>query len=92
MEDDLLKVRDLAMIAQNTAEKGIMALSSHENVCAERYDGIKDRLKGIPRLFEILENQNKDMSKQSKLIYIGMGFCIAIPTLIEVFHIFIERK
>jgi hypothetical protein len=89
--------------AQRVADGAAHAISSHEQVCAERYDNIKLRLGSIPRLFEMIEGNKKDIdatmdkNKDSisddikgltKLVYIGMGICIAIPTIIEILNLF----
>jgi hypothetical protein len=99
MDDEILKVRDMAATAQRVAETAVAGLGSHEAVCAERYQNIKDRLTGIPRLFEILEKNrdtiaeaqeankaeiNKNIAALQKLVYIGMGICIAVPAIMEI--------
>ena len=88
MEDSLLNVRDMAMAAQNTADQAMLGINSHEQVCAERYENIKDRLKGIPRLFEILETSKKEttaaMNELRKWVYIGIGICTTVPIIIEI--------
>lgn len=74
--------------AQRTADLASHSISTHEQVCAERYDGIKRRLDGIPRLFELLEGNRKNVDdkidKISKLVYMGMGIFISILGTIEV--------
>jgi hypothetical protein len=99
MDDEILKVRDMAALAQRTAEAVVASLSSHEAVCAERYLNIKDRLTGIPRLFEKLEENrdtiaeaqdankaeiNDNIKSLSKLVYIGMGICVSVPVILEI--------
>ena len=99
MDDEILKVRDMAAVAQKAAEVALAGLGSHEAICAERYQNIKDRLTGIPRLFEILEKNrdtvaeaqeinkkeiNDNIAALQKLVYIGMGICIAVPTILEI--------
>lgn len=70
--------------AQIKAEKAMDGVTSHERLCAERYANIQDRLGGIPRLFDKIDSLKM-------LVYIGMGFCIAIPALIDILH-FIKEK
>lgn len=88
MDDSLLNVRDIAMMAQNTADQALLGISSHEKVCAERYTNIKDRLSGIPRLFEIIESGKKEttdaMDDLRRWVYIGIGICTAVPVLMEI--------
>jgi hypothetical protein len=101
MDDDILKVRDMAALAQRLGESVQAGLSSHEAVCAERYLNIKDRLQGIPRLFEILEKNrdtiaeaqdankkeiNDNIASLQKLVYIGMGICVSVPVIVELLH------
>lgn len=74
--------------AQRTADLASHAISTHEQVCAERYDGIKQRLSGIPRLFDLLEGNRKNVDEKidkiSKLVYIGMGIIISIVGTVEI--------
>lgn len=94
MDNDLLEVRDMAMAAQKTADQALGGISSHEAVCAERYDNIKDRLKGIPRLFEIIEAGKNDTQKSiedlRKWVYIGIGIFLTISTCLEIFHFIVK--
>ena len=102
MDNELLVVRDMAMAAQKTADKAADGISSHEAVCAERYTNIKDRLTGIPRLFEIIEKGKKETAvaiKETedavddlrKWVYIGIGICTTVPIIIAVLQAFREH-
>lgn len=68
---------------EKQADQAFGSISSHERLCAERYDNIKERLSGIPRLFEAMDGLKK-------WVYIGMGICMTIPTLIEVMHMIVK--
>lgn len=85
----------VALKAQNTADAAAHAISTHEQVCAERYGNIKDRLQGIPRLFEMMEKTKDEttegISSLARLVYIGMGICVSVPMIVEVLH-YLEKK
>ena len=49
------------------------------------YDNIKEKLGFIPRLFQRIDNLQR-------LVYTGVGFCIAVPIIIEIIRIFMEKK
>lgn len=103
MDDELLKVRDMATSAQKMADQAVSLISSHEAVCAERYTNIKDRLSGIPRLFEIIETGKKEatvamddfrnetsqsIDELRKWVYIGIGMCTIVPVALEAVQYF----
>ncbi len=101
MDNEILAVRDMAMAAQKMADQAMTGISSHELVCAERYTNIKDRLAGIPRLFEIMEKTrddnteaqetikseiNANIKSLQKNVYIGMGILIGINGILNFMH------
>lgn len=46
-ERDVAEILRLAQEAHNAAERAMSAVSTHEELCAERYDNIRNQLSGI---------------------------------------------
>jgi hypothetical protein len=57
-----------------TADSAAHSISTHEQICALRYENIAARLEDIPRLFGHIGSLQKH-------VYIGMGIVLVIGTL-----------
>ncbi len=76
MDDELLKIRDIAKEAQSMANTASNAISSHEQLCSERYKNIETKLGAFSRLFEKLDTI-------TKVVYTGVGIAITVPIILE---------
>lgn len=76
LERDLNDMRLRVEKAQSTANEAVNSISTHEQICALRYENITTHLADIPKIFDILDGLKKH-------VYTGIGMAIVIGALIK---------
>lgn len=77
LDRDLEKMQTAIQEAQHTADLAMNNVSSHEKVCALRYEMITKQLDNIPRIFTAL-------GSLQRTVYIGVGIFTSVGVAIEV--------
>lgn len=62
-----------------TADHAANSISTHEQVCALRYQTITHQLQDIPKIFAMVGNLQKH-------VYIGVGLVLAAGAILKVIH------
>lgn len=74
MQLALERMRNDISHAQHTADGAVNDISSHEKICALRYETITTKLDSVPKIFD-------QIAALSRIVYIGMGIWLAVMGL-----------
>jgi predicted Zn-dependent protease len=57
--DKLSEVSKMAYAAEKKASEALYQIEGHEEICAERYKNITDRMASIPKIYESINSLQK---------------------------------
>lgn len=81
VENMALAAQGIANDAKHIAEKAVMEIAHHNEICAERYQNIKDQNSEIREDLKVIPTIFNEIGKVKQLVYIGVGIWIGAPVV-----------